>query len=316
LIVDEASMIDTLLMYHLVQAIPAEATIILVGDINQLPSVGPGTVLKDMIAAGIAPVVELREVFRQAQESRIVTNAHKVNSGQLPVMQKAGAQLSDFYFIEKENPDEALQLIIDLVTDHIPRRFGFDALRDIQVLTPMNKGITGVENLNHALQQSLNPQGEVIARRPYTFRINDRVMQIRNNYEKEVFNGDIGCIRGFDSDTQEITVAYDDCTVTYDTADMDELILAYAITIHKAQGSEYPAVVIPILSQHHLLLQRNLLYTAITRGRRLVVIVGSKQALAYGVQNDTPRRRYTGLARRLAATKECKQTDGGDSIDI
>jgi exodeoxyribonuclease V alpha subunit len=299
LIVDEASMIDTLLMHHLLKAVPATATLVLVGDVNQLPSVGPGSVLQDIIASDALPVVELREIFRQAQESSIIVNAHRINSGLMPVLQSARDRLDDFYFIEQEDPDEVLRLVVDLTRERIPRRFGLDPVDDIQVLTPMHKGTVGAGNLNDRLQKALNPVEEGVSRGGRNFRVNDKVMQIRNDYDKEVFNGDIGRITRIDPESQEATISFDGREVVYDFTDLDEVVLAYAVSVHKAQGSEYPAVIIPILTQHYVLLQRNLVYTAVTRGRKLVVMVGTRKALAIAVKNDKTQKRYTYLRYRL-----------------
>lgn len=299
LIVDEASMIDTLLMHHLLKAIPATATFVLVGDVNQLPSVGAGNVLKDIIDSGIAPVVQLNEIFRQAKESAIIINAHKINEGIIPNLKSTQNKLDDFYFIEQEDPQKVLELIISLVKDRIPRRFGFDPINDIQVLTPMHKGAAGAGNLNVELQKSLNPGDEGVMRGGRLFRVNDKVMQIVNNYDKEVYNGDIGRIDSIDEEASEIKVIIDDRDIVYDYSDLDELVHAYAVSIHKSQGSEYPAVVIPILTQHYVLLQRNLLYTGVTRGKKLVVIVGTKKAMAIAVKNNKTEKRYTLLKKRL-----------------
>ncbi len=299
LIVDEASMVDTILMHHLLKAIPTFATFILVGDINQLPSVGAGNVLNDIIASGAVPVVELNEIFRQAKTSRIVVNAHKINNGILPSFDNDTSG-SDFYFIQQEDPEKVLEIILELTKTRIPRRFGFDPVDDIQVLTPMHKGIIGAENLNLALQNALNPAREGIVRGGRSFRINDKVMQVRNNYDKNVFNGDIGRITGIRADGYEVTIAFDGRNVIYELPDLDEITLAYAVSVHKSQGSEYPAVVIPILTQHYILLQRNLIYTAVTRGRYLVVMVGTKKALAIGVNNDKTQNRFTYLRHRLS----------------
>ena len=298
IIIDEASMIDTILMHHLLKAIPPKATFILVGDVNQLPSVGAGNVLKDIIGSGAVPVVELNEIFRQARESLIIVNAHKINNGVLPSL-KPSESKSDFYFIEQEDPEEVLGIILDLTTTRIPHRFGFDAVDDIQILTPMHKGTVGTGNLNVELQKALNPSEEGVVRGNRNFKINDKVMQIKNNYDKEVFNGDIGRITKIDQENQELIISFDGRDVPFDYTDLDEIVLAYAVSVHKSQGSEYPAVIIPILTQHYILLQRNLIYTAVTRGRKLVVIVGTRKALAIGVRNDKTKKRYTYLEHRL-----------------
>jgi exodeoxyribonuclease V alpha subunit len=299
LIVDEASMIDTILMHHLLKAIPPNATFILVGDVNQLPSVGAGNVLKDIITSGAVPAVELNEIFRQAKESLIIVNAHKINSGIIPPLKQSQPK-DDFYFIEQEDPEEALRIILELTKERIPRRFGFDPVDDIQVLTPMHKGVVGASNLNTELQKALNPSQEGVVRGNRDFRMNDKVMQIKNNYDKEVFNGDIGRIMRINQEDQEVIISFDGRNVDYEYSDLDEVVLAYAVSIHKSQGSEYPAVIIPVLIQHYILLQRNLIYTAVTRGRKLVVIVGTKKALAIGVKNDKTQKRYTYLRYRLA----------------
>jgi exodeoxyribonuclease V alpha subunit len=304
LIVDEASMIDTVLMHHLLKAVPATATLILVGDVNQLPSVGPGNVLKDIIASGAVPVVELTEIFRQAQESSIIVNAHKINRGLMPSLKASRDKLDDFYFIEQEDPEEVLRLIVELTKERIPKRFGLDSVDDIQVLTPMHKGTVGAGNLNDQLQKALNPGEGGMSRGGRNFLVNDKVMQIRNDYDKEVFNGDIGRITRIDAESQEVTITFDGREVAYDFTDLDEVVLAYAVSVHKSQGSEYPAVIIPILTQHYVLLQRNLIYTAVTRGRKLVVMVGTRKALAIGVRNDKTQKRYTCLAYRLGGSGE------------
>jgi exodeoxyribonuclease V alpha subunit len=301
LIVDEASMIDTVLMYYLLKAVPDGATLILVGDVNQLPSVGAGNVLNDIIASGCVPVVELNEIFRQARASRIVVSAHQINNGVMPPVEfsETGSQ-SDFFFIEQEDPGKVLEIILELVGERIPRRFNIDPVDDIQVLTPMHKGIVGAGNLNTQLQGALNPVKEGIIRGEKAYRVGDKVMQIRNNYDREVFNGDIGRIKGIFPDLQEMVVMFDGREVVYEYTDLDEIVLAYAISVHKSQGSEYPAIVIPILTQHYILLQRNLIYTAVTRGRELVVVVGTRKAMAIGIKNDKPQKRHTFLKHRLA----------------
>ena len=298
LILDEASMIDTILMHHLIKAVPIFATVILVGDVNQLPSVGAGNVLNDIIASGAIPVVELNVIFRQARESRIIVNAHKINSGILPTFED-DIPGNDFYFIHQEDPEKVLEIILELTKERIPKRFGLDPVDDIQVLTPMHKGVVGAGNLNTELQKSLNPFQEEITRGNRNFRTNDKVMQIRNNYDKEVFNGDIGRIIRIRPDEDEITVLFDGREVPYAFYELDELVLAYAVSVHKSQGSEYPAVVVPVLTQHYMLLQRNLIYTAVTRGRDLVVMVGTRKALAIGVNNDKTKKRFTNLRYRM-----------------
>jgi len=298
-VIDEASMIDVLLMNHLLSAIPSHATLILIGDIDQLPSVGPGNVLKDIINSRKVEVVTLNEIFRQAESSLIVVNAHRINRGEFPHIELESKKLSDFYFIPKDEPEEVLKTIKELCYKRIPQTFGLNSLDDIQVLSPMHKGIIGVVNLNHELQALLNPYGEHIAKGVRKFRINDRVMQVRNNYEKEVYNGDVGRIIGIDEEQGEIIVRYEARMVSYTYSDLDELVLAYAVSVHKSQGTEYPAVIIPILPQHYVMLQRNLLYTGITRGKKLVVLVGSVKAIYMAIRNDKVQMRYSNLAKRL-----------------
>jgi len=299
-IIDEASMVDVFLMYSLVKAVPAAAWLILVGDINQLPPVGPGNVLRDMIDSRRVPAVYLTEIFRQARESGIIVNAHQINRGHFPtVAEQSPDTLQDFYFIEQDDPDKVLSTVLELCCNRIPTRFDFNPLSDIQVLTPMHKGVVGTENLNRALQQALNPSDDTISRMGLTLKCQDKVMQVRNNYGKEVFNGDIGTVSQVDTDVQRLTVQYDGRPVHYDFTELDELVLAYAISVHKSQGSEYAAVILPVMMQHFLLLQRNLIYTAITRARELVVLVGTKQALAIAIRNDRPQSRMTRLSFRL-----------------
>jgi exodeoxyribonuclease V alpha subunit len=299
LIVDEASMIDTLLMHHLLKAVPSRATFVLVGDVNQLPSVGAGNVLRDIIESRAVPVVELTEIFRQARESSIIVNAHLINQGRMPNLISSQEKLDDFYFIEQEDPEKVLEMIITLVKERIPKRFGFDPIDNIQVLTPMHRGIVGGTNLNVELQKALNPGEEGVTRMGRLYRVGDKVMQISNNYNKEVYNGDIGRITAIDTEAQEVTVVIDNREVLYDFSEMDELVHAYAVSIHKSQGSEYPAVVIPILTQHYILLQRNLLYTGVTRGKKLVVIIGTKKAMAIAIRNNKTEKRYTLLSERM-----------------
>lgn len=298
-IIDEASMVDVLLMHHLLKAIPDRATLIMVGDMDQLPSVGPGMVLKDIITSGAVPVVTLNEIFRQAKESAIIVNAHRINRGQMPLTTPPQDRLTDFYFIEQEQPEEALRIIIDLVKNRIPQRFGLDPLNDIQVLSPMHRGSVGAGNLNIELQSALNPGEDGVRRGGYLFRLKDKVMQVRNNYDKEVFNGDIGRITALNLEHQDVIIKFDDRLVAYDLSELDEIVPAYAISVHKSQGSEYPAVVVPVLSQHYMLLQRNLVYTAVTRGRKLVVLVGTTKALAIAVKNNKTQERFTYLSQRL-----------------
>jgi exodeoxyribonuclease V alpha subunit len=298
LVIDEASMVDTILMHHLLKAIPKQATFILVGDVNQLPSVGAGNVLNDIISSAAVPVVELNEIFRQAKESQIIVNAHRINNGQMPQL-NSSHPASDFYFIEKEDPEGVLQIILELAQERIPKKLGFDPFDGIQVITPMHRGTVGAENLNSELQGTLNPGEGGLLRGTRNFRVNDKVMQIKNNYDKEVFNGDIGKIARIDLENQAVSITFDGRCVDYDYTDLDEIVLAYAVSVHKSQGSEYPAVIIPNLTQHYMLLQRNLIYTAVTRGRKLVVIVGSRKALAIGVKNNKTEKRYTYLRQRL-----------------
>ncbi len=298
LIIDEASMIDTILMHYLLKAIPKDATFILVGDVNQLPSVGAGNVLKDIISSDAAPVIELNEIFRQAKESQIIVNAHKINNGVIPSLDSS-RQDTDFYFIQKEDPEDVLRIILELAKDRIPNKFGFDPFDDIQILTPTHKGVVGSGNLNVELQKTLNPGEGGVIRGNRNFRVNDKVMQIKNNYDKDIFNGDMGIISRINQEEQVVIITFDGRPVEYDYTDLDEIVLAYAVSVHKSQGSEYPAVIIPMLTQHYILLQRNLIYTAVTRGRKLVVMVGTKKALATGVRNDKSQKRYTYLKYRL-----------------
>ncbi len=287
-IIDEASMVDTVLMYHLLKAIPAQAHLILVGDVDQLPSVGPGNVLKDIIASGTFTVVRLSEIFRQAQESMIIVNAHKVNQGGFPILKESERkEPSDFYFIQEEEPEKILDQVITLCTQRIPGRFGFHPIKDIQVLTPMHRGVIGATNLNIELQKRLNPNQQGITHGSRTFKLGDKVMQITNNYDKEVFNGDIGWVARINQEDRELTIEFDGRLITYDRSDLDEVVLAYAISVHKSQGSEYPVVILPVTTQHYMLLQRNLIYTGITRAKKLVVLLGTKKALAIAIRNNT-----------------------------
>jgi exodeoxyribonuclease V alpha subunit len=298
LVVDEASMIDQVLMYHLVQAIPLGCALVLVGDIDQLPSVGAGNVLRDIISSGVVPVVTLNEIFRQALDSSIIINAHAINAGRIPVLQPR-KDPDDFYFMYQEEPEQALEAIVSLVKTRIPAKFGLDPVNDIQVLSPMQRGVIGAGNLNQVLQEALNPGGPCIERGARKFRVGDKVMQIRNNYDKEVFNGDIGRVVRMDLEMRELMARFDGRDVLYEFMELDELVLAYAATVHKSQGSEYPAVVMPVLTTHYIMLQRNLIYTGITRGRRLVVLVGTKKALAMAIRNNKTGKRYSNLSGRL-----------------
>lgn len=301
-VLDEASMVDVPLGYQFLRAVPRGACVVLVGDIDQLPSVGPGTFLADVIGSQTVPVVRLTEVFRQAARSRIITAAYAINHGQRPELAE-GKELTDFYFIEADQPEAIQQLLVRLVRDRIPQRFGFAPRTDIQVLAPMNRSQLGARNLNQVLQEALNPPGDKaeVQRFGWTFRVDDRVIQTENNYDRDVFNGDLGVVAKINRVEQELTVSFEGRAVAYDFADLDELALAYVLSVHKSQGSEYPCVVIPLHTQHYLLLQRNLLYTAVTRGKRLVVLVGSPKALDIAVRRCDTHRRYTALKRRLQA---------------
>ena len=296
LILDEVSMVDCPLMYHLLKALPSDSSLVLVGDADQLPSVGPGRVLNDIVRSGRVPVVELDQIFRQAEASEIVVNAHRINGGLMPVQREEG----DFYFIEQEDPEEVVRLVLKLCRQRIPGRFGLDPVDDIQVLSPMHRGPAGVSNLNRVLQDALNPGSGELAYGDRRFRPGDKVMQIRNNYDKEVFNGDIGRVVSIDTDARSLVAGYEGRRVRYESTELDEIMLAYAVSVHKAQGSEFPSVIVPVLTQHYLLLRRNLLYTAVTRAKRLVVLIGTKKALAIAVKNADTRKRYTGLRARLA----------------
>jgi len=295
-ILDETSMIDIRLMDHFLQALPHSVTLILVGDTDQLPSVGPGNVLHDLIASGMIPFCRLDTIFRQDTSGLIVRNAHRVNRGE-PFETRVGE--SDFYFVETGEPDRIIARTLELMTQRIPRKFGFDPLTEVQVLTPMRRNLLGTENLNAVIQAALNPNGPTLTRGSSGFRRGDRVMQIRNNYDKEVFNGDIGFVREVDTEDRSLSVLFDGRPVAYAQSELDELVLAYACSIHKSQGSEYPAVIVLMHTQHYKLLQRNLLYTAITRGKRLVLVVGSSRAVAIAIKANQVRERRTTLTARL-----------------
>jgi exodeoxyribonuclease V alpha subunit len=301
LVVDESSMVDVLLMQSLLKAVPSTAALLIVGDIDQLPSVGPGQVLADIIGSGAVPVVRLTEVFRQAAQSKIITTAHAINAGQLPDLGKPDGE-ADFYFVPAADPEQAVLRIVELVSKRIPQRFGFDPIKDIQVLCPMNRGGVGARSLNVELQATLNPAGEKkVERFGWTFTPGDKVMQIENDYDKDVYNGDIGMIEDVDLDDGEVAVNFDGRTVTFLFGELDTVVPAYAATIHKSQGSEYPAVVIPVMTQHYAMLQRNLIYTGVTRGKKLVVLVGQKKAVAIAVKNVSGRQRWSKLDEWLGS---------------
>jgi exodeoxyribonuclease V alpha subunit len=301
LVVDEASMVDVLLMQALLKAVPDGTALLIVGDIDQLPSVGPGQVLADVIGSGALPVVRLTELFRQAAESRIIINAHRINQGLMPDLAPPGRD-TDFYFVPADDPERAVSRILELAGTRIPKRFGLDPIRDVQVLCPMNRGGVGPRSLNIELQAVLNPAADrKVERFGWTFAPGDKVMQIENDYDKEVYNCDIGYVGDVDPEAGEVTVAFDGRGVVYGFGELDVLVPAYAATIHKSQGSEYPAVVIPVLTQHYPMLQRNLLYTGVTRGKRLVVLVGQKKAVAIAIRNAASRSRWSKLGEWLRA---------------
>ena len=300
-IFDETSMIDIRMMANLVAALPVSATLIVVGDTDQLPSVGPGSVLHDLIVSETIPATRLTEIFRQDNSGLIVRNAHRVNEG-LPFEMRSGDD-SDFYYIAKNRPEDVLNLALEFMTTRIPRHFGMDPLRDVQVLTPMRKNLLGAENLNLALQRRLNGSGPAVQRGATLFRVGDRVMQLRNNYDKDVYNGDVGFVKSADPRERALVVLFDERPVEYGPGDLDELTLAYATTIHKSQGSEYPAVVVLLHSQHYMMLQRNLLYTAITRGKRLVMVIGAPWSVQKAIETNDVRERRTTLAARLAQNR-------------
>jgi exodeoxyribonuclease V alpha subunit len=302
-VVDEVSMVDVPLMSRLLDAMPRKARLILVGDADQLPSVGPGLVLGDIIQSGLIPVVHLREIFRQAGDSRIISGAHAINRGEVPDIIDAPKD-SDFVFIDREDPEECAATLVSMVSDRLPKHLGLDPIEGIQILSPMHRGSLGIKELNLRLQSSLNPRSEY--REEYQangniFRVGDKVIQTSNNYDKEVFNGDIGRIRSMNKEEKQVVVRFGKREVIYEFSDLDELELAYAITIHKSQGSEFPVVVIPLAMQQYLLLQRNLLYTGVTRGKRMVVLIGQKKALGMAVRNESTRHRHGGLLERLKA---------------
>ncbi|HLK36622.1 MAG TPA: ATP-dependent RecD-like DNA helicase [Polyangiaceae bacterium] len=299
-VIDEASMLDLPMADALLQAVAPGTRLLLVGDVDQLASVGPGAVLRDVIASGVVPCVRLRQIFRQAARSLIVTNAHRINEGRLPVSAPAGAQ-ADFFVVERTDPERARDTVLDLVATRIPHRFGLDPVRDVQVLAPMNRGPAGAVALNQVLQAALNPGGAVLEQGSRSYRVGDKVMQLRNDYDKNIFNGDVGIVSGIDREETAMTVRFDDREVAFEAAELDDLVLSYACTVHKSQGSEYPAVVIPLLTTHFVMLSKNLLYTAVTRGKRLVVLVCDPRALELALSGRRREERRTTLAARLRA---------------
>ena len=304
MVLDEASMVDVPLMHKLLEALPEHAHLLVLGDVDQLPSVGPGSALRDIIRSQILPTVRLTEIFRQAAASQIVTNAHRMNTGRMPEFKPQGSQ-SDFFIVERDEPETIQPTILKLLTQRIPERLRLDPILDVQVLCPMNRGSLGTRALNLLLQDALNPRlanEPAIDRFGWQYRPRDKVIQTQNNYDKEVFNGDIGQIVSIDSEERQLTIRFDQRQVLYDFNELDELSLAYAITIHKSQGSEFPAVVVPLTTQHYPLLQRNLLYTAITRGRKLVILVGQQKAMAIAIRNNHAAERFSGLYDRLTNT--------------
>lgn len=296
-IIDETSMVDILLMYHLLKAIPRQASLLLVGDVDQLPSVGPGNVLSEIIESGATPSTFLSDIFRQGERSQIVKQAHRINQGLMPWWSKNAN--SDLYVITTNDADRAAELVVQLCSERIPQKFGLDPMRDVQVLCPMNRGSIGASALNSRLQEVLNPGGSAVTRFGRTFRVGDRVLQTANNYDKGIFNGDLGWVSEIDMDEGTMEVGYEEARVAYDFSELDELLPAYAISVHRSQGSEFPAVVIPVMTQHYPLLQRNLLYTAVTRAGKLAVLVGDPKAIAIAVRNQKAGERHTALKERL-----------------
>ncbi len=303
LIIDETSMLDIILAHNLIKAVEPTSSIVFVGDIDQLPSVGPGNFLKDIINSGKVSVTRLKKIFRQAQRSLIILNAHKINEGSFPYIHtdKTGKMKQDFFFIEKDNPEEALAVIKELIKERIPRKFSLHPVDDIQIISPMYKGVLGVHNLNHEIQNLLNTDKNELVRGFLSIRVGDKVIQNKNNYDKDVFNGDIGIVRSINRIDLSVKISFYDKTVIYEYDDLDELSLAYAVSVHKSQGSEYPAIIIPVHTQHFIMLQRNLLYTGVTRGKKIVCVVGTKKALAIAIKNDKTKMRYSGLVFRLQA---------------
>lgn len=316
LVVDEVSMLDCQLCLAVLRALPLTSRLVLVGDVNQLPSVGPGNVLSDLLKSRTLPGAELTHIYRQAQESMIVINAHRINQGRFPLPSPDAAPEADFFWLEEEDPGLVQNMILQMVCRRIPSSYNLDPRLDIQVLTPMHKGEVGTQQLNIMLQERLNPEGREFPLGPRKMRVGDRVLQTRNNYEKEVFNGDLGWITDVDLEEGEVLVEIDGRKIVYDMTEMDELALAYAVSVHKSQGSEYPAVVMPLLTQHFLLLQRNLIYTGLTRARRLAVLLGSKKALAIGLKNAKSQARYTNLAHRLMEIMNASPEPWPDSSHV
>ena len=297
LILDECSMIDIILMNALLKAIPPTMTVIMVGDIDQLPSVGAGNVLNDIIESQAVPVVRLVHIFRQAQGSRIIMNAHRINEGKY--IDLSNGKNSDFFFTNCEDPEAAVEKIVHFATESLPKYYNVDPIRDIQVLTPMQRGVTGAVNLNQVLQEKLNHGAVGLKRGGTEYRLHDKVMQIRNDYDKEIFNGDIGSIVAVDTEDRELTDDFDGRKVKYDISELDEVVLAYATTIHKAQGSEYPIVVMPFMMTHYVMLQRNLLYTGVTRAKKGLLLIGDRKAISYAIRNQKTTKRNTRLDKRL-----------------
>jgi exodeoxyribonuclease V alpha subunit len=307
LIIDETSMVDTILMYNLLKAVSNETVVVMVGDVDQLPSVGAGNVLKDIIDSGVINVVKLTRIFRQAQGSAIITNAHRINKGEFPNLK--GGSKSDFFFLEEEEPQKVVETIKELCSIRLPKYYRVDPVNDIQVLCPMQRGETGALNLNAVLQETLNPSDVSIKYGGTVYRLKDKVMQIKNNYDKNVFNGDIGIITGIDMEDKTLVISFDGVDAEYDATELDEVVLAYATTIHKSQGSEYKIVVAPFTMQHYMMLQRNLLYTCVTRAKKILVLLGSKKAVGIAVSNNKTQKRNTMLASRLTTvdTKNLKE---------
>lgn len=304
MVVDEVSMLDCGLCLSLLRALPLTCRLVFVGDENQLPSVGAGNVLGDMLESGVIPAVRLTHIYRQARESMIVVNAHRINEGEFPLGSPHAPPKADFFWVEKEDLIELQSLVLRMVCERIPEAYGLDPMTDVQVLTPMHKGEVGTVVLNRLLQERLNPDGRELIRGQRAYRVGDRILQLRNNYDKDVFNGDLGRVTGFDAEAETLAAEFDGRQVEYDFDELDEIGLAYAISVHKSQGSEYPAVVMPVVSQHYMLLQRNLIYTGLTRARKLAVLMGSRRAMHMGLGNERGRQRNTSLAVRLAKEGE------------